>query len=181
MKRISGLLLFSCVACRDKPTIIDRGGRSLDVPVPSTGVAASGAKGAEQDITSFPKALKTDPTEIGTRGGRYGMYLVDKGGRALYVFSGDAKGETACVTNCASVWPPAIVKSLPTTRDGVVAAQLTLITRPDGSRQLAYAGLPLYYSDSDLNPDDTWGHYAMSFGGRFSLVGVDGKPLPPPK
>jgi hypothetical protein len=41
--------------------------------------------------------------------------------------------------------------------------------------------MSLYYSESDLKPDDTWGHYAMSFGGHFALVGADGKPLPAPK
>ena len=175
------ILLVCFMGCRDKSTVVDRGGKSLDVPVPSTGVAATAEKGPEQDLFSFRRRPKTDPSEIGTRDGKYGIYLVDKTGRALYAFSDDTKGETACLTNCASVWPPAIVKSLPATSGGVDASQLTTITRPDGSRQLAYGGLPLYYSESDLEPGDTWGHYAMSFGGRFSLVGIDGKPLPAPK
>jgi predicted lipoprotein with Yx(FWY)xxD motif len=51
----------------------------------------------------------------------------------------------------------------------------------DGSKQIMYNRHPLYYSYADRNADDTWGHGAMSFGGRFSLVSRTGDPLPPPR
>jgi predicted lipoprotein with Yx(FWY)xxD motif len=182
MKRIASVVVLIGIACRDKADVPDLGGKSLAVPVPASGVAAATAPRADdQDMFEFRKRPKRDPSRLGTRSGKYGTYLVDGAGRALYVFSEDAKGEAACLTNCATVWPPAIVKAPPSIQDGLDAAQVAIIERPDGTRQLSYSGLPLYYSESDLEPDDTWGHYAMSFGGRFSLIGVDGKPLPPPK
>ena len=181
MKQALIVIALFCVGCRDKPDIIDRGGKSLDVPVPSRGVAGTPVRGAEQELYKLPARAKMDPSRLGARTGKYGVYLVDGGGRALYVFSEDAKGETACFTNCATVWPPMIARKIPKATDGVDAAKVAFLARPDGAYQVSYGGLPLYYSDSDLAPDDVWGHSAMSFGGRFLLVGIDGKPLPIPK
>ena len=180
MKRIL-VLLIVCAACRDRPAVKDLGGRSLEVPIPSSGVAAT-IKGGERDIAAFPRRARRDPASLSVRPGRYGDYIVDANGRALYAFSADDNGQTSCLTNCATVWPPVIVDRMPRIESATLdAAKLEIITRPGGARQLAYAKLPLYYSESDLKPEDTWGHYAMSFGGRFTLVSPAGMPLPPPR
>ena len=121
-------------------------------------------------------------TLLVTRSGPYGEYIADANGRALYAFSQDEKGQAACLTNCATVWPPVVVERRPRVESAAIdTSKLEIITRPDGSRQLSYATLPLYYSESDLKPADVLGHYAMSYGGRFMLVSPAGKPLPPPK
>jgi predicted lipoprotein with Yx(FWY)xxD motif len=115
------------------------------------------------------------------RSSPYGDYIADDAGRTFYSFSGDAANQPACLENCATVWVPVLVGETPaTTSSRIDRAKLGTIRRPDGSRQLSYAGLPLYYSSSG-KPGDTWGHYAMSFGGYFALVGPDGTRLPPPK
>ena len=175
------LALVGILAACSDPKIQDTGGRSLDMPVPSSGTLAT-TRGTGKDILEFPKRAKQDPRKLDTRTGPLGVYLVDATGRALYAFSDDQNGETACLTNCATVWPPVIVKELPAVLSAAIdAAKLGITTRPDGKGQLVYAKLPLYYSESDRKPEETWGHYAMSFGGRFALVGPDGKPLPPPR
>lgn len=167
--------------CKGDSSVVDTGGRSLQVPVPSRGTAAT-VKGPEKDILEFPRRAKQDLTGLGVANGRLGSYLTDAGGRALYVFSEDAKGQPACQTNCATVWPPAIAVKLPAITDASIdRAHVALITRADGSRQLSYFDLPLYYSESDLKSGDTWGHFAMSFGGHFALVSPAGKPLAPPR
>ena len=126
-------------------------------------------------------AGRQDPSRLGVSSGAYGQFIVDANGRALYSFSGDVPGQTACLTNCASVWPPAIVDRIPTaTHAAIDKAKLAMIPRGNGTSQLTYAGMPLYYSESDVKPDDTLGHYAMSFGGRFALVSPTGKALPAP-
>jgi predicted lipoprotein with Yx(FWY)xxD motif len=181
MNRRMFILLVSVAACRDRSPVKDLGGRSLEVPIPSIGVGAT-AKGMEKDISAFPRRAKQDPSLLTIRSGSYGDYLVDANGRALYSFSEDARGQTACLTNCATVWPPVVAERLPRVETPAIdATKLELISRPNGSRQLSYANMPLYYSESDFKADDTWGHYAMSFGGRFTLVSPGGKPLPPPK
>jgi predicted lipoprotein with Yx(FWY)xxD motif len=40
-----------------------------------------------------------------------------------------------------------------------VTGQLATITRSDGSLQVTYKGLPLYFFHSDSNPGDTKGNY----------------------
>ena len=178
MKRLSLVLL--AIACRDQ-AVPDRGGKSLQVPVPSSGVPAT-TKGAEKDIYVFPKRAKRDPSALDVRSGRFGTYVVDAAGLALYVFSEDTQGQAACGTNCAAAWPPVIVDKLPSAKTAAIdAMKFGTVVRPDGARQLTYDGIPLYYSESDVKPDDTWGHYAMSFGGHFALIGPDAKPIPAPK
>jgi predicted lipoprotein with Yx(FWY)xxD motif len=181
MSRSLLFLALLSTGCRDQGQVKDLGGKSIDMPVPSTGTAATVPAGA-RDIPTGSKRVKPNPSHLSIRTGAYGAFLVDANGRALYAFSGDDNGQAACLTNCATVWPPVIVERVPRLEStSIDATKLEIITRPDGSRQLAYAKLPLYYSDSDFRAEDTWGHYAMSFGGRFTLVSPDGKPLPPPR
>lgn len=177
---IAAIVLIA--GCRDKQPIHDPGGRNMAAPVPSTGTAGTVERGPERDMFRFPKRAKQDPSRLDVRTGPLGAYVVDRSGRALYAFSDDAKGQTACFTNCSTVWPPVIVDELPRVESTAIdATKLTIFSRPDGSRQLAYFDMPLYYAESDLKPEDTWGHYAMSFGGRFALVSPGGQPLPPPR
>jgi predicted lipoprotein with Yx(FWY)xxD motif len=127
----------------------------------------------------------SDPSNairLETHTGPFGDYITDTNGRPVYAFSGDAPNQTACLTNCATVWPPVLVEARPPAASPAIdTARLRVFARPDGTHQLAYAGLPLYYSASSFTSRDALGHYAMSFGGRFTLVSPAGKPLPPPK
>jgi predicted lipoprotein with Yx(FWY)xxD motif len=126
-------------------------------------------------------AKREDPSRLEIVSGPQGQFIVDATGRSLYTFSGDAAGQSACLTNCASVWPPAIVNRIPQSDPAIDASKLAMIPRGNGTSQLTYAGMPLYYSESDRKPGDTFGHVAMSFGGRFALVSPAGKPLLDPR
>ena len=107
-----------------------------------------------------------------------GTYLVDNNGRALYAFSGDDDGHSACLTNCASVWRPVMSGKVPMAADVTVAgAKLALAMRPDSTKQVMYNRILLYYYEPDVKPGETSGHNAGSFGGRFRLVSPAGKPL----
>ena len=95
-------------------------------------------------------------------------YLADPAGRALYVFPADTVGTatsapiSACtVAACLSAWPvfSASAGTLPT---GLDPAKLTSFTRPDGAKQSAFDGHPLYYFAADTVP------------GATSGLGVDG-------
>ena len=86
-----------------------------------------------------------------------GSYLADTQGNSLYIFTNDLanSGESACYGGCAGAWPPFLVSS-DTDVQGEVG--FSVITRTDGSLQLTYEGMPLYYFAGDVNPGDTTGH-----------------------
>src|SRR4051812_5682850 len=73
-----------------------------------------------------------------------GKVLVDAKGRTLYELSADGKNKSTCSGACAANWPPAKSPAKPTVGSGVTKAKLKVITRDDGSKQLSYAGHPLY-------------------------------------
>ena len=60
----------------------------------------------------------------------------------------------------ASTWPPVVAKSNPTASGSAVAKDLGTITRSDGTKQLTYAGHPLYYFAGDSGPGMTKGRRA---------------------
>lgn len=174
------LVLLSLGACRSEPAPVDTTQRSMSVPVPSSGTAGT-VVGSEHDLFRFPKRAKQDPSKITVRSlPAVGAYIADANGRAFYAFSGDEAGQSACVTNCATVWPPVIASRMPGETDkSIPAGRLAFVGRPDGSRQLVFFGMPLYYFESDRQDEPPGGHNAMSFGGRFTLVSPEGKPLAP--
>jgi predicted lipoprotein with Yx(FWY)xxD motif len=96
-------------------------------------------------------------------------YLADPAGRTLYVFPNDTVGTatsapvSACTdAACLSAWPVFSTGSdtLPTRLD---PAKLTSFTRPDGTKQSAFDGHPLYYFSGDTQPGDTTGGGVQGF------------------
>ncbi|KJK16294.1 hypothetical protein ACIOVF_16675 [Pseudomonas sp. NPDC087612] len=80
-----------------------------------------------------------------------GMW-VDHNGMTLYTFDKDAGGKSMCNGDCASNWPPLMVK------DGEKAeGKWTQIKRDDGSMQWAYDGKPLYTFVKDKKAGETTG------------------------
>jgi predicted lipoprotein with Yx(FWY)xxD motif len=73
-----------------------------------------------------------------------GQYLADGNGKTLYTYGGDTAGVSNCSGACIANWPvyaAAQTTSLP--------ANVSVITRSDGSKQYAYKNLPLYYFTAD--------------------------------
>lgn len=60
-------------------------------------------------------------------------------GRALYFYDKDADGVSKCVGQCITAWPP--LTPAAGAQDG---GGWTIIARPDGARQWAYKGRPVY-------------------------------------
>jgi predicted lipoprotein with Yx(FWY)xxD motif len=87
----------------------------------------------------------------------YGDYLTGLDGKALYIFKSDVKGSGAstCYDACIAAWPAYLVDSADYKSE--LAGDFTVITRKDGSYQLAYNGWPLYYFAGDQKVGDTNG------------------------
>jgi len=81
-------------------------------------------------------------------------------GHTVYRFNSDTPGVSNCKGGCISAWPPLSVTAGTTPTGGTgVSGQVGTITRNDGSLQVTYKGLPLYFFHSDSKPGDTNGNY----------------------
>jgi len=99
---------------------------------------------------------KTDSTK--------GDYLADSKGMTLYLFDKDTPGVTNCYDSCATTWPPYVEGATP---QSSMPADVTVVTRTDGSMQYAYKGRPLYYFAKDKQAGDTTGD---GVGGVWHIV-----------
>ncbi len=88
-----------------------------------------------------------------------GEYLTAWNGMTLYVSNDDETDLSKCVGACAVNWPPYIVPATDVLKikDGI-SGQTAVITRDDGSLQVTYNSMPLYFWRNDQNPGDTTGH-----------------------
>jgi predicted lipoprotein with Yx(FWY)xxD motif len=82
--------------------------------------------------------------------------LVTRSGMTLYSLSAERRGRFICTTSaCISLWKPLTVPA------GVKpkgTSGLGTVRRPDGKRQVAFKGAPLYRFVQDLKPGDTKGN-----------------------
>jgi len=87
-----------------------------------------------------------------------GPYLTNATGWTLYTFARDvpASGSSGCIGNCIKNWPPFYVANL-TISPGLNATSFSVISRPDGGKQVTYNGWPLYFFRNDTKPGDTNG------------------------
>jgi predicted lipoprotein with Yx(FWY)xxD motif len=129
------------------------------------GAAVAGAKPA-----AHPATVATAPTGLG-------RILVDGRGRSLYLFEKDARGRSACSGACAIYWPPVVTSGKAVAGKGVKASLLGSIRRSDGSRQVTYAGHPLYYFSGDGARGQTNGQGLTDFGAAWYVVAGSGQKI----
>ena len=106
---------------------------------------------------------------------RLGNVLVDSRGRTLYLFLADKGTRSACNTaSCVHDWPPLLTKSAPIAGSGVNPMLLGTTVRADGTREVTYAGHPLYYFVADTKSGDVTGQGINSYGGLWYVVSPSG-------
>jgi predicted lipoprotein with Yx(FWY)xxD motif len=119
---------------------------------------ASPSPSATPTPTPTPSAA---PILLAQSVGTMGTILVaGANGHTVYTFDSDAPGASKCNGGCASIWPPLSIASGVTPTGGPgVTGQLGTITRSDGSMQVTYKALPLYFFHSDSQAGDIKGNY----------------------
>jgi predicted lipoprotein with Yx(FWY)xxD motif len=132
---------------------------------PSTSATAppGGSPTATQPATGLTVALAS--TSLGT-------VLVGVDGLTLYVFTADAGGTSTCYDQCAATWPPLTSDTAPALGDGLSAADFGTTTRTDGSKQITFHGMPLYYYAGDKAAGDTNGQGLL---GKWFVVDGQGQ------
>ncbi len=88
-----------------------------------------------------------------------GPVLVAQNGMTLYTFKRDRLDTTNCVEPCTNNWPPYTVSSMEmlTLGEGI-PGEIGTIERPDGTLQVTYNQMPLYFWVNDQAPGDATGH-----------------------
>ena len=82
-------------------------------------------------------------------------YVVAKNGMTLYTFDKDQKGVSTCKSACADLWPAYVVDMrAPLSVSDEVKGLLSSTTQADGSLQLTYDGMPLYFYKNDTKVGD---------------------------
>lgn len=78
--------------------------------------------------------------------------MVNSAGMTVYTFDKDTafSGKSACNGPCIALWPAVPVTGKP-------QGDYSVVTRDDGSQQLAYKGKPLYLYIKDQKPGDVTG------------------------
>jgi len=145
---------------------------------------SAGSTATETTTTALPPVAEPPPNaEEGTvyvslaSASGLGLVLADSEGHTLYAFSKDSPKASACEGACAKAWPPLLVeKGEPEPSNGASAARLGTITRADGSRQVTYAGHPLYSYSGDKQPGAATGNGSTAFGGTWTPLKGSGAP-----
>ena len=130
-----------------------------------------GSSATNPPATTTAAAVTSPPAGATTTGGsqsnaavvkvgnnvKFGSILTSADGMTLYTFIQDAPGKGNCNGSCAATWPPVTTTaaSAPTV-DGAPGT-FSLVTRSDGTKQVAYNGSPLYRYTPDKAPGDTNG------------------------
>jgi predicted lipoprotein with Yx(FWY)xxD motif len=150
------------------------GGGSSSAPETSTAAKTTPARPVAKPPPNAEEG--TVFVSLGSAAG-LGQVLVDSEGHTLYAFSGDRGGTSACEGACANAWPPLLIEGgEPEPSNGTSAARLGTITRPDGTRQVTYAGRPLYGFAGDKQPGEANGNGQSAFGGTWTALKGSGTP-----
>ena len=139
---------------------------------------SSGSSGTSSSAATTTTTAKSSPrpvSAVDTRTSSLGTFLVDAKGRALYLWDADHGSKSSCSGACAQAWPPLTTTSTPKAGGKAKASLLGTTKRSDGSREVTYAGHPLYYfaGDSDPRADHRPGQQRL----RLAVVGrLAGRP-----
>jgi predicted lipoprotein with Yx(FWY)xxD motif len=114
-------------------------------------------------------------TALAVRSTSLGTILTDGQGFTLYAFEADKGTTSACSGACATAWPPVTAASTPEVGAGVTRSLVGQTTRADGTRQLTYAGHPLYRFAGDSAAGSTNGQGSTAFGARWDVLTKTGQ------
>ena len=117
-------------------------------------------------------ARRARTTRSQSRRSSAGKTLTGEDGKTLYFFKADTKGsgKSTCNADCATNWPPYTLEADETLEPTADASgTVTMITRDDGTKQVAYNGWPLYYFKGDAKAGDANGQNINAFGGIWVI------------
>lgn len=150
------------------------------------GGSATGATGPSNPATTAQSTTKSVPSlTIATyKTPEDGTLISGANNRTLYVLTADEKSTSAheklstCYAGCATVWPPVLAAGSPAVAGKANASLLGLTTRRDGTKQVTYDGLPLYYYAADTKAGQATGNHLKDGFGLWAGMLASGKLAP---
>ena len=136
-----------------------------------TGGSNGGAYGTQgvAGVTSAPVVTQAAPpaaesaTVMAKTVGGQTILVAGSNGMTVYTFTKDTagSGKSACSGGCLTKWPALTVATgaNPTASSGATGQLGTITRADDGTLQVTYNGLPLYFYAGDHAPGDTNGSY----------------------
>lgn len=108
---------------------------------------------------------------------RVGTILVNARGFTLYAFTKDGRNKDNCakIPGCLGAWPVVATGGKAIGGPGVRGSLIGTITLKGGTRQVTYAGRPLYTYVGDSGPGQTYYVNFLQFGGYWPAVNAAGK------
>jgi predicted lipoprotein with Yx(FWY)xxD motif len=130
-------------------------------PVPTQASQPSATPGTT--ATPAPSTAASSDTLVTATVGSLGTVVVAGNGMTVYTFVNDVKdsGKSNCTGGCLTTWPAVTVPAgaTPTAGAGVTGTLATFVRTDDGTTQVTYNGLPLYFFSGDAKPGDGNGVY----------------------
>jgi predicted lipoprotein with Yx(FWY)xxD motif len=171
---VAALAAFAFAACSSSSKVSSTTTPTTTGSVTSTTTAYATPTTAGSTTTTSGTSVTTHKTvaTVSIETTKLGKVLADSKGLTLYVWDSDkAAGKSSCTGTCATIWPPVTATGTPTYGAGVAASMFSVITRADGTKQLAVNGKPLYTFASDKKSKDVTGQGV----GGFHAVRPNGK------
>jgi predicted lipoprotein with Yx(FWY)xxD motif len=105
-----------------------------------------------------------------------GNILVNGGGHTVFAFTRDSRNHDRCAATagCTGIWPMVTTTGTPALGPGVKRSLVGTITVA-GTRQVTYAGHPLYTYIADAGPGDTSYVGQSQFGGKWFALNAAGQ------
>ena len=122
--------------------------------------AAASASAAESPSATESEAAEEEEYKIEVAdNATLGKILTGEDGKTLYIFKADTKpNESTCSGQCAENWPPFALEGDEKAEAGDgVTGTIATFNRADGTKQVSYKGMPLYYFKGDAKAGDTNG------------------------
>lgn len=135
-------------------------------PAPTSVVAGATATTPLSTVPSgaaSSSAATSGATVMSATAGGSTVLVAGSNGMTVYTFSNDKanSGTSACTGGCLTKWPALTVSAgtKPTAGSGVTGMLGTFTRTDNGTLQVTYNGLPLYFYSGDKAPGDTNGNY----------------------
>jgi predicted lipoprotein with Yx(FWY)xxD motif len=141
------------------------------------GSSSSSSTSSTATSAAKPPGSPRPASVVATSTSALGTFLVDAKGRALYLWDADHGSKSACSAACATDWPPLTTIGTPKAGGMAKSSLLGTTTRADGSREVTYAGHPLYYFAGDSGSGQTNGQGSDSFGSPWWVVSPAGQAI----